>query len=33
MKTIASGHVVVLAGTIVQVQIRLDGPWSSVVAP
>jgi hypothetical protein len=32
-KTIASGRVVVLAGEIVELGIRLDQPWSSVATP
>jgi hypothetical protein len=32
-KTIGSGRVVVLAGQIVELEIRLDKPWSSAVTP
>jgi hypothetical protein len=32
-KTIGSGHVIAMAGTTVEVVIRLDQPWSSVLSP
>lgn len=31
--TIGSGHVIVVADAIVELEIRLDRPWSEVVDP